>query len=164
MKLLELGGGDQPLLHPNLDSRRLHLVDIVWDLDNPPYPVPDQAVDGILCKFAAEHISWKKVQAFCDELYRITRPGGVVVLITPNTLEQCKRIVQEGEFTQDTECMLFGGQGYPEDTHACAWSPKLAQDRLFRAGFYEVKTFPWPDAITDMIIQARKSCTEVQVG
>jgi SAM-dependent methyltransferase len=160
-RVLELGGGDQPMIRPNMDSRRLPTVDIVHSLEDLPYPFPDNLCDGVLLKFAAEHVSWKRVQSLCDELYRITAPGGVVVLIVPNTLEQCKRIVAEGEFTQDTECMLFGGQGYPEDTHKNAWSPKLAQDRLFKAGFCNVRTFPWPQAVTDMVVEARKSKAEV---
>ena len=170
--LLELGGGDKPMIRPNMDSRRLPTVDIVHSLADLPYPFPASLCDGILLKFAAEHISWKKVQAMCDELYRITAPGGIVVLITPNTLAQCKLIAAEGEITQDLESMLFGGQGYPEDTHACAWSPKLAQERLFKAGFcrilcqgVDLSGRPLPEErMTDMVIEAHKSKAEVRIG
>lgn len=169
---LELGGGDQPMLRPNLDSRRLRNVDVAWDLENFPYPLRDGCADLILGKFIAEHLSWKIVQAFCDELYRLCAPGGRVVLVTPNTLAQCRRVAREGEFTQDTECALYGGQGYREDRHISAWSPKLAQARLFQAGFYQVLWEPIDftgapiadEAKTDMVVEARKSQVEVRIG
>lgn len=175
-RLLELGGGSQPMTRPNMDVRRLPTVDIVHSLDEFPYPIPDNLCDGVLGKFIAEHLSWKIVGAFCDELYRITAPGGVVVLVTPNTEAQCRHVLAEisrtGKFTQDLESMLFGGQGYKEDRHICAWSPKRAEERFFKAGFYQVLTqpvdFSWPppaeEKMTDLVIEARKSKAEVRIG
>lgn len=164
------------MIRPNLDVRRGPGVDIVHNLETFPYPIKDNLCDGVLAKFVAEHLSWKVVDAFCAELYRITAPGGLVVLVTPNTEAQCRHVLQEisrtGKFSQDCESMLFGGQGYFEDRHVCAWTRQLAHDRLFNAGFYQVMCQPIDfsgrpmpeEEMTDMVIQARKSAAEVRIG
>jgi predicted SAM-dependent methyltransferase len=82
-EILEIGGGDKPIYHPNLDIRKLPGVDIVADL-NKEWPVPNAAVDGVYSSYVIEHVSWRKIKHFVSELHRVLRPGGRAVLITAN--------------------------------------------------------------------------------
>jgi 2-polyprenyl-3-methyl-5-hydroxy-6-metoxy-1,4-benzoquinol methylase len=54
------------------------------DLDASRLPVADGEVDVAVAVETIEHL--ENPRAFCRELARITRPGGVVVITTPNQL------------------------------------------------------------------------------
>lgn len=166
-RLIELGGGDQPMLAQygvlNVDVRPMPTVNIIADLER-PLPFSDEEFDGIFCKFALEHMSWKRVRSFIAENFRILRPGGIGVYITANLREQARKLVDapESEWNDDLICMIFGGQGYIEDTHRCGFSPGFASRLFLEQGFYTVKILPHPWAITDMIIEAYKSSAAVR--
>lgn len=157
--ILELGGGNNPLFHPNVDTRTCEGIDIVTDF-NKPLPLESETYYGIYSSFAIEHISWRNLPQFITECYRILKTNGVAIFITANLLEQCKKIVNtpESDITIERDvCMIFGGQGLEQDTdvHKSSMTPDLAI-RLFRdAGFSEIKIYEHP-AKTDMIIEAKK--------
>jgi 2-polyprenyl-3-methyl-5-hydroxy-6-metoxy-1,4-benzoquinol methylase len=54
------------------------------DLDRLPLPLPDAAADVVAAVEVVEHL--ENPRAFCRELARLTRPGGWVVMTTPNQL------------------------------------------------------------------------------
>jgi 2-polyprenyl-3-methyl-5-hydroxy-6-metoxy-1,4-benzoquinol methylase len=54
------------------------------DLDRLPLPLPDAAADVVAAVEVVEHL--ENPRAFCRELARVTRPGGWVVMTTPNQL------------------------------------------------------------------------------
>lgn len=155
-KLIELGGGANPTLRPNMDFRPGPTVDIVGDLSQ-PLPFEAASFDGVLCTYALEHISWRKVKEFIAEVYRILRNGGKAVFITANLREQAKRLVNTEEWTDNEVCMIFGDQDYlPGNMHLTGFSEQSAI-RLFReAGFSQVMVMPHPNTITDMIIEVTK--------
>lgn len=155
-KVIELGGGGQPLFRPNVDMRWLPTVDIVCSF-NFPLPVESESYDGVFCKFAVEHLSWRRVRGFLSEAHRILKPGGIAVFVTANLLEQCRALVEAEEWNDGLICMVFGDQDYPENTHRCGFSPEYAEKLFKEAGFYQVKILPWPGAATDMMVEARKS-------
>ena len=171
-RLIELGGGNQPILHPNLDVRLGPNVAIVADF-NRPLPIPSNSYDGLLCKFVIEHLSWKKVRQFIHETHRILTPGGIGFFITANLLEQARKLVEAPEWNDDLICMLFGGQNIESDdwyrtwmpeAHHCGFSPKYAETLFKAAGYYEVKVYPLPGCDTDMVILAKKSAVAVTYG
>jgi SAM-dependent methyltransferase len=45
---------------------------------------PAESADGIFCAHLVEHLPYPKVLELCRESYRMLRPGGVIVLATPN--------------------------------------------------------------------------------
>lgn len=157
-KILEIGGGENPVLRPNLDFRRIPTVDIVHDLEQFPYPIADGEYEGVFAKFVIEHITWRKVADFVKELHRIIKPGGRAVLISPNTFEQCAEIVRRGKIEIEENALLYGGQeGTWEATgnyHKAAFSPEYATKLFKEGGFSEVKIEPLPGCHTDMIIIA----------
>lgn len=159
-KVLELGGGDRPLFHPNLDVREGPSVDIVCDL-NEPLHIESEVYDGVFGMYIIEHISWRRVRRFISETHRVLRLGGVTVQITANLLEQARQLVETPEWNDSLVCQIFGDNDYPENTHRCGFSPAYAIKLFREAGFHEVTIFEHPACKTDMIIQAKKSGARV---
>jgi ubiquinone/menaquinone biosynthesis C-methylase UbiE len=56
-------------------------VDIVWDLENYPWPFDDNSIDEIYCSHYIEHT--KDLIKFMDEVWRICKPGAPVTIIAP---------------------------------------------------------------------------------
>jgi glycosyltransferase involved in cell wall biosynthesis/predicted SAM-dependent methyltransferase len=159
--ILEVGGGDIPMFHPNFDMRKLPTVDIVGDLEG-DWPISDKTYDGVFGKFIIEHICWRLLPKFVSECYRVLKNGGSVMMVGPNTLEQCAEITRRNKIGIDESSMIFGGQeeaGWNE--HKAAFSPEYAIELFKGAGFERVEVEPWPVAKTDMIIRAWKGQTDV---
>lgn len=163
-KVIELGGGAAPVFRPNVDVRYCNdaneqrTVDFTADFDK-ALPITSDEWDGLFCKFAIEHISWRNVRGFIAECYRILKSGGVAVMVAPNLLEQARKFVEIAESygIEDRWVeMIFGSLDYPENSHKCGFSPEFAC-RLFReAGFSRVTVVPFGELRTDMIIEAVK--------
>ena len=164
MSLVELGGGAQPRVRPNIDVRMIPgLVDLVADF-NQPLPVHGDQFDGLLCIFALEHVSYRNVHGLVSEMCRILKPGGVAALVVPNTLEQCRKAVNTPVWDKDISSMLFGDQDYSDNTHKLAISPESAVRMFKECGFYRVETAPLPTCDTDMSITAYKSAAVIAIG
>lgn len=56
-------------------------ADIVWDLEQFPWPFEDSSVDEIFCSHFIEHT--KDLVSFANELYRIMKIGGKAEIIAP---------------------------------------------------------------------------------
>ncbi len=160
-KYVELGGGDNPQIRPNVDCRKGPKVDIVADF-NQPLPFKDNEYDGAFSQFALEHISWRNVPGFLKEVLRILKPGAKFVCAIPNTEAQMLWIANnrngwddKGPFESCSE-VIFGSQDYPENSHKAYFSPGIA-DMLFSAlGFINVVINPYGERDTDMVIEAYK--------
>ena len=155
-KVIELGGGPNPMIRPNVDSIPGPTVDIVADF-NKPLPLDSDFYDGIFCQYAIEHISWRNVEQFIAELYRITKKDSKVIIVTSNLLEQCKLVIERGVNKGAVE-MVFGSQEFPDNAgaHKMGFSPEYAAELFKKAGFNYVKIFPHPISKTDMILEAYK--------
>lgn len=159
-EVIEIGGGDQPVFHPNLDIRKLPGVDIVADL-NKEWPIPKETVNGVYSSYVIEHVSWRKVKHFIGELFRILRPGGRALLVTANLKAQAAKIASKDDLGDEDLSMIFGGQNYEGEewranSHACGLSPASAQRLFQEVGFQDVITCVHPNCMTDMIIEVRK--------
>ena len=163
-KPLELGGGTVPAFHPNIDVRAGTGIDIVFDFntldDTNHIPVEDGAHDFVFCKFAIEHLSWRKVNFFIKEIHRVLAADGIAEIITANTFEQCKTIVERGQWIENDANMLFGGQGadegYAAGSHKCGWSLEYLCNLFKSAGFDRVYGNPLPNCKTDLVLIAEK--------
>lgn len=153
--LLELGGGNNPEFHPNIDIKPGPGVDIVASLEE-PLPIRDSCVDAVVCRYALEHISWRKVKQLISEVARILNDNGNAIFITANLKEQARVIATSDAWEGDYESrLIFGDQGYPENTHKCGFSPEYIT-RLFREVGLRTAVEPHPNCPTDMIIKATK--------
>ena len=65
-----------------MDIRPHPSADIHHDLNEVPWPFEDGSCDLVVIRHALEHL--KDVVAIMDELYRITKPGGTIVVEVPH--------------------------------------------------------------------------------
>jgi len=82
-QILDVGCGSKK--HPGaigLDISADTDADIVHDLDVFPYPLEDGSFDVILMQDVLEHVA--EPMRLADELHRILRPGGRLLLRTPH--------------------------------------------------------------------------------
>lgn len=179
-KVLELGGGNNPIVHPTClggtdcnvdvamfetpDGRRT--VDFIVDM-NKPFPIKDNDFDAVVSIFAFEHTSWRNIPQLISETYRVCKPGGRIVIVVPNTEEQMKYCLSHEEWTEEESRILFGDANYNSNFHASAWSPKYAVKLFSQAGFENITVQPYgppPQGYhsqTDILIQAAKPIQQV---
>lgn len=157
-KIVELGGGSNPLVRPNYDIRKLPNVDYVIDLNDPNLPISSDYCDGIYSRYLIEHINWRNIKRFLTETYRILKPNGNIVLITANLLEQAKVLVNTQQWDSDLIGMIFGAEDYKENTHQCGFSPQYITEILTDIGFKNIEITPISSDFgpTDMEIRAMK--------
>jgi SAM-dependent methyltransferase len=65
-----------------IDSNPKTQADVIHDLGNFPYPFAENEFDQIICRHVIEHVP--DVMTFVTELYRITKPGGRIAIVTPH--------------------------------------------------------------------------------
>lgn len=158
-KIIELGGGENPLFRPNIDFRNLPTVDIVANLEK-GIPVEDESYDGVYSNMLLEHIGWRHVQQLFNEIHRILKPNGVCFLVTNDLLFQCNVASERGKISIVENAMLFGGQ---EDTelltgnyHKSGMSKDYAEQLAYNAGFVGGEVLSVPGCPFDMIIELYK--------
>ena len=82
--LLDIGcGSNKQPGFIGMDKRKLSGVDIVHDLEKFPYPLPDSCCLTIMGSHIIEHLDPKLTIRFFDELWRIIKPNGQLLLSTP---------------------------------------------------------------------------------
>ncbi|MEP7214334.1 MAG: class I SAM-dependent methyltransferase [Acidobacteriota bacterium] len=82
-KILDVGCGSNKYEGSiGLDNNPKTAADVIHDLGEIPYPFPDSEFDLIVTRHVAEHVP--DLMAFVSELYRITKNGGRIRLVTPH--------------------------------------------------------------------------------
>lgn len=82
-KILDVGCGANKYEGAiGLDNNPRTAADVIHDLGTVPYPFADDEFDLIVSRHVVEHVP--DVMAFVGELYRITKPGGRIRLVTPH--------------------------------------------------------------------------------
>lgn len=106
-----------------MDKRKLSGVDIVHDLEVFPYPLPDGCCSTIMGSHIIEHIKPEFSILLMDELWRMMKVGGELMLSTPYP----------------------GSQGYWQDpTHCNGWNEATFQYFDSRFTLYNIyKPKPW---------------------
>ena len=144
----------QPFL-PNVDVRPGKLVSFTADFDK-PLPIMSDEWEGLYCKYALEHISWRKVRGFVSEVYRIMKKDGVAVFITANAEAQMKWALKQPVWDEKVSQCLGGDQDYSDNTHKVFLNPDFACQIFRDAGFSCAIVVKYGEFGTDMIIQATK--------
>jgi SAM-dependent methyltransferase len=84
---LNLGSGPRRIDgYLNVDIVEASAPDVVWDLEQTPWPWPDNSVTDVMLSHVLEHLG-RDPAKFLDvmkELYRIMTPGGEVVIHVPH--------------------------------------------------------------------------------
>jgi SAM-dependent methyltransferase len=82
-KILEVGSGPNRLFphSTTLDIFAGCEPDILHDLNAPPYPIPDDAYDLVVCLHVLEHV--QNLVGATTELHRVLKPGGLLFVEVP---------------------------------------------------------------------------------
>lgn len=82
-KILDVGCGTNKVEGAiGLDFNPKTGADVIHDLGEFPYPFEDNEFDKIVSRHVVEHVP--DVIGFIEELYRITKNGGTIELLTPH--------------------------------------------------------------------------------
>jgi hypothetical protein len=85
---LDIGGGGNPQGPDwvNMDIRDLPTVDVVWDFEKIPWPLPDCCVTVAVASHVVEHVNPAKFGFinWMNELWRVMRYDGKVALALPH--------------------------------------------------------------------------------
>jgi predicted SAM-dependent methyltransferase len=76
------GGNKQPGF-VGMDIRKIPGVDIVHNAEVVPYPLPDACCHTILLSHLIEHMCPKRVLGIMNELWRIMKPQGQLLISSP---------------------------------------------------------------------------------
>jgi predicted SAM-dependent methyltransferase len=116
---LNLGSGGAPRSGDgwvNIDVRPEANPDMVADLAN-PLPFDDESVDEIAAFDVLEHFSYHTAAATLGSWIKLLKPGGVIVIRTPDFDELCLMFVERRmEYLRAIQ-LMFGGQANEYDYH-----------------------------------------------
>lgn len=83
-----------------VDAVQTDAADMVWDLNQYPWPFEDESIEQLHAAHYIEHIAMgytaqgqDTLFAFFDECYRVLKPSGVLTIIVPNA--RCNRAWQD---------------------------------------------------------------------
>jgi len=83
MKILDIGCGNRKFPGAiGVDKVKLPGVDVIYDLNQYPYPFKDNQFDLIIMNHIIEHIS--DVVRFLEEIYRVAAPNAIIKGLTPH--------------------------------------------------------------------------------
>jgi ubiquinone/menaquinone biosynthesis C-methylase UbiE len=98
--ILQLGCGHNYLADAvNVDLRSDLGADVVCDLNQRPWPFPDNRFRMVLAVHVLEHLH--DTVAAIEEIHRVSRPGAIVKITTPH-------FSSPNAFTDPTHCHFFG--------------------------------------------------------
>ncbi len=82
-KILDVGcGWNKTPGAVGMDSNPKTHADVIHDLGDIPYPFADDEFDKVVSRHVVEHVP--DVISFVTEIYRITKPGGRIKIVTPH--------------------------------------------------------------------------------
>lgn len=97
----------------NVDARASLAPDLVWNLDQRPYPLPRGHFERIYAHDVVEHLA--SVQDFVEEAHALLAPGGVLEITTPHY--SCSN-----SFTDPTHRHHLGYFSFDYFTAGSGWS------------------------------------------
>jgi len=123
----------------HVDARAFPWVDLVWDIADTPWPLPDRCAREIICHHTLEHVSYWRVPAVLCEMRRVLRDDGMLELAVPNGPTVFGRVSEQDWTSLDgwrTACSeLFGGQDYAENQHRALFDEAALRGLLRQQGF-----------------------------
>jgi predicted SAM-dependent methyltransferase len=127
----------------NIDIRKVHPKILVLDLEKELLkPFPDNSAEEIIAKDFVEHLSWRVVEAFLKDCYRVLKPGGRMYIQVPDMEAIAKKVILNPSFKygelegwKAISFWVYGAQDYPENTHRAGFTIPTLKKLLERIGF-----------------------------
>jgi len=141
---LNLGCGlDKRQGYVNIDSRKKVKPDLLTDLEKVYLRVfTEESIDEILMKDFLEHLSWRVIEGFLRDCWRVLKRGGKVWVQTPNLEAILKRVVLNPNYKfgdlqgwKAISFWIYGEQDYPENLHKCGFTIPTLRKLLNEVGF-----------------------------
>jgi SAM-dependent methyltransferase len=122
---------------------------VVGDVESMPLPFPEHSFDVVLCGDLIEHL--RDPEAFLARVRPLLRPGGRLVLTTPNVANWAMRLgLLAGRWR-------YTDRGILDRTHAHLFTKKSLEQALDRSGYRVVEfdvTAPVPGVGTHAVERA----------
>lgn len=81
--ILHIGSGKRPLPGATtLDINPRHYPDVLWNLNEFPYPFDDNTFDMVVCEHVLEHL--QDVIRVMEEIHRVSKPRGRIHIRVPH--------------------------------------------------------------------------------
>jgi SAM-dependent methyltransferase len=114
---LDIGAGSHP--HPGfvtMDRRAMPGIDVVHDLADIPWPLPDACCQLVVMSHVIEHLKPWTFFPIMDELWRVMKPGGQLLIATPypgtprwqQDPTHCLNFTERGPHYLDPDCQMSG--------------------------------------------------------
>lgn len=114
----------------NVDLWLSEATDVISDITKLPWP--DNSTAIIECYHVLEHISHLNIRNTLKEWYRVSEPGGRLIIEAPYFDEAVKEYLAGNE---ERLINVFGRQRFPGDAHLYGYNPERLIKHLQEAGF-----------------------------
>jgi SAM-dependent methyltransferase len=127
----------------NIDVRKVHPKILVLDLEKELLkPFPDNSAEEIIAKDFVEHLSWRVVEDFLKDCFRVLKSGGRMYIQVPDLEAIAKKVILDPNFKygelegwKAISFWVYGGQEYPENTHRAGFTIPTLKKLLESIGF-----------------------------
>ena len=127
----------------NIDVRKVHPKILVLDLEKELLkPFPDNSAEEIIAKDFIEHLSWRVVEDFLKDCYRVLKPGGRMYIQVPDLEAIAKKVILNPSFKygelegwKAISFWVYGAQDYETNIHKTGFTIPTLKKLLESIGF-----------------------------
>lgn len=143
---LNLGCGEEKIPgYVNIDVEPSCKPDLVHDFANKTLPYKDRTIDEVVMFHVIEHISKPRHRLILNEIWRVLRSGGLMILAYPEFTKCVDNWLSNKQGKRDFwEHTLYGRQLYPSDYHVCIMHTPTFVGFLKNLGFIQLVSKPEP--------------------
>jgi SAM-dependent methyltransferase len=127
----------------NIDIRKVHPKILVLDLEKELLkPFPDNSAEEIIAKDFVEHLSWRVVEAFLKDCFRVLKSGGRMYIQVPDMEAIAKKVILDPNFKygelegwKAISFWVYGAGDYETNFHKTGFTIPTLKKPLESIGF-----------------------------